>query len=104
MQIKVEQNDINKRLDNFITEAFFDEYKIQTNEILTRNIVQKNIVEGLIKVNSKPQKPSYKLKLNDVIDFEIKEKKELTINPKNIPLQRRSTNSASSSPPATRRR
>lgn len=86
MQIKIEQNDINKRLDNFITEAFFDEYKIQTGVILTRNIVQKNIIEGLIKVNSKPQKPSYKLKLNDIVDFEIKEKEEIKIKPKNIPL------------------
>ena len=86
MQIKIEENETTKRLDNFIVEAFFDEYKMQTGEILTRNIVQKNIMNGFIKVNSKVQKPSYKLKLNDIVDFEIKEKKEIIIKPKNIPL------------------
>ncbi len=86
MQIEIAQNGVNKRLDNFITEAFFDEYKIQTGDDLTRSIAQKNITEGLVLVNKKMQKPSYKLKMNDIVDFEIKKTEELTIKPKNIPL------------------
>ena len=87
MEIKIDENFKDQRLDNFSKDIFFEEYFLITNENLTRTKVQKYILEGKITVNNNPLKPSYKLKLNDTVSFEIEKKQnEIIINPKNIPL------------------
>lgn len=60
MEIPINQNDINKRLDTFFTDY-------------PRSKISSAITEGLIKVNNKAQKQSYKLKENDVISYDKKE-------------------------------
>ena len=87
MEIKIDENFKDQRLDNFSKDIFFEEYFLITNENLTRTKVQKYILEGKITVNKNLSKPSYKLKLNDTVSFEIEKKQnEIIINPKNIPL------------------
>ena len=87
MEIKIDENFKDQRLDNFSKDIFFEEYFLITNENLTRTKVQKYILEGKITVNKNLSKPSYKLKLNDTVSFEIEKKQnEIIINPKNILL------------------
>lgn len=57
MEIKVEQGDINKRLD-----TLFDNF--------SRSKIASAIEKGIIKVNNKIQKPSYKLKKDDIIIYD----------------------------------
>lgn len=52
----------------------------------TRSHVKKICDEGGLTVNGKPQKSNYKLKNNDVIEFEIRDSVELDLVPQNIPL------------------
>ena len=54
-------DDLTKRLDIFLVQYFENKYQ--------RGVIQKMIEGGLILVNQKPQKPSYKLKANDCIEF-----------------------------------
>ena len=56
MEIPINQNNINKRLD-----TFFDG--------VSRSKISLAIQNGIIKVNNKIQKPSYKLKLKDIISY-----------------------------------
>ena len=87
VEIKIDENYKDQRLDNFSKDFFFEEYFFITGESLTRTKVQKYIEQNKIKVNNSPSKSSYKLRLNDIVDFEIKkEENELIIKPKNIPL------------------
>ena len=60
--IKITQNDdVQKRLDIFIT-CFFD-------NLYPRAKISSYIDEKVVLVNGKRQKPSYKLKLNDTIEY-----------------------------------
>ncbi len=56
------------------------------NKNITRMSAQKLLEEGKILVNDKKEKPSYKVKVNDIISIEIPELKETEIIPENIPL------------------
>ena len=56
------------------------------NKNITRMSAQKLLEEGKILVNDKTEKPSYKVKVNDIISIEIPELKETEIIPENIPL------------------
>lgn len=76
MKFSIQEDDINKRLDNFASEKFN----------LTRNKAQKLIENGNIKVNNEIQKPSYKLRLNDLAEFIEEENKDFILQAKNIPL------------------
>ena len=67
MEIKAEQKDINKRLD-----TFFAEY--------SRSKISCAVEKGIIKVNQKTQKPSYKLKTDDIISYNENEL-NLFLNP-----------------------
>ena len=67
MKIIISQNDANKRLDTFFNN-------------ISRSKTALAIEKGIIKVNNKVQKSSYKLKHNDIITYDEQEL-NLLINP-----------------------
>lgn len=77
MNIFIDENDENKRLDSYLAEITPD---------LSRSKIQSFIKSGAVKINNTIKKPSYSLKENDKIEFETPEQKSLTIQPQNIPL------------------
>ena len=77
MKIFIDENDEGKRIDSYLSEITPD---------FSRSKIQNFIKNGDIKVNSTIKKPSYLLKTDDRIDFEIPEITELKIQPQNIPL------------------
>ena len=77
MIIYIDENDENKRLDSYLVEITPD---------LSRSKIQNFIKSGNVKINDTIKKPSYSLKENDKIEFEIPEQEDLTIKPQNIPL------------------
>ncbi len=78
MIIYIDENDENKRLDSFLSEITPD---------ISRSKIQNFIKAGCIKINDTLKKPSYILKENDKVDFEIPDdQKELEIKPQNIPI------------------
>lgn len=77
MIIFIDENDENKRIDSYLAE-------ITPN--LSRSKIQNFIKSGAVKINNTSKKPSYILKENDKIEFEIPEQENLTIPPQNIPL------------------
>ena len=58
-------DDIKKRVDIFIFQYFENAYQ--------RTAIQKLIEQGKILVNNKPSKPAYKLKINDIVEYDEKE-------------------------------
>ena len=70
-------NEEGLRLDKYLSGEYPD---------LSRVYIQKLIEDGNIVVNEKKEKPSYKIKENDVIYIEEVEVSELDIKPQNIPL------------------
>ena len=77
MIIFVEENDENKRLDTFLAEITPD---------LSRSKIQSLIKTKVVIVNETGKKPSYQLKENDKIEFELPKDEEIKIYPQNIPL------------------
>lgn len=78
MIIYIDENDENKRLDSFLSEITPD---------ISRSKIQNFIKAGCIKINDTLKKPSYILKENDKVDFEIPDnQEELEIKPQNIPI------------------
>lgn len=61
-KINVESFDVDKRLDQFMTESLLD---------YSRSLVQTWIEDGNILVNNKPSKSNYRLKENDEISYTI---------------------------------
>lgn len=76
MIIFVDENDDNQRLDNFLTEI----------SKLSRSKVQAAIKNAGVKVNDCIKKPSYIIKENDKIEFELTADDKINIVPQNIPL------------------
>lgn len=74
-QIGLEEDEA--RLDKWISGALPD---------LSRSYIQKCIKENHVLVNQKPQKASYRLKVDDEIVFSIPEAVEPAIEAENIPL------------------
>ncbi len=74
----VEAEDEGKRIDIYLNELL-DE--------LSRSALQKLIKASLITVNDKSFNKSLKIKTGDVIRVEIPEAKEITVEPKNIPIE-----------------
>ena len=68
MIIYIDENDENKRLDSYLSEITPD---------LSRSKIQNFIKSGNVKINDSIKKPSYILKENDKIDFEIPEEEKL---------------------------
>lgn len=79
MEINVTAREKGWRLDKFVQE--------KAPSWISRTYIQKAIKSGEIRVNDEIKKPSYKLKLGDVVFLEFPEKpKEVEILPENIPL------------------
>lgn len=78
MIIFIDENDENKRLDNYLSDMFTD---------ISRSKIQKFIKDGKVLVNDNIKKPAYGLKDGDKIEFEKLEEEELRIEPQNIPLE-----------------
>lgn len=78
MIIYIDENDENKRLDCYLSEITPD---------LSRSKIQNFIKSGNVKINDSIKKPSYILKENDKIDFEIPEEEKLEIKPQDIPIE-----------------
>lgn len=76
-QFIISSNHIGKRLDKFLIDEF---------EEKSRSLIQNLISSGEILVNENIVKTGYKLKENDCISVNIKEKPALQIQPENIPL------------------
>ena len=70
MIIFVDENDENKRLDSFLSEITPD---------LSRSKIQSLIKNGGVKLNDEAKKPSYQLKENDKIEFELPQGTENSI-------------------------
>lgn len=77
MIIYIDENDENKRLDCFLSEI---------NSDFSRSKIQSFIKSGNVKINETIKKPSYSLKENDKIEFDLPEQENITISPQNIPL------------------
>lgn len=77
MILVVDEKNINKRLDLFITDNI---------EGKSRSYVQGLIDEKNVTVNGKVKKSNYKLKLNDEIEIEIPEPIELKVEKETIPI------------------
>ena len=79
MQFKISEDDIDKRLDHFLTEKV-DEF--------SRSQIHKMIKTEHICVNGNPVKTGYKLELDDIITFSDVdvETDETPIEPEDIPL------------------
>lgn len=78
MIIFVDENDENKRLDSFLSEITPD---------VSRSKIQSLIKNGGVKLNDEAKKPSYQIKENDKIEFELPQDEEIKIEPQNIPLE-----------------
>ncbi|WP_291562024.1 MULTISPECIES: RluA family pseudouridine synthase [unclassified Clostridium] len=76
-ELQVKEDDINKRLDVFISEKLEDK---------SRSYVQGLIEEEKVKVNEKLKKSNYKLKLNDLVIVDVPEVTTLEIEKEDIPL------------------
>lgn len=74
MQIEISSIQENSRLDSLAIEDF------------TRNQIKNMIKEGNLKVNNKIEKPSYKLKKGDIVEYSFNLKEEIPPRPVNIPL------------------
>ena len=77
MNIKINEENVGKRIDSFIP---------MVKEDISRSMVQKLIEQKNIKVNGKETKHSYKLKLNDEIEIFVPEAKEIDLKAQDIPL------------------
>lgn len=75
-EILVEDSDLNKRLDSFLSEKLD----------LTRSRIQNLIEENNIKINNSNTKSSYKLRKNDIVSITIPPLKEIQAQAQNIPL------------------
>lgn len=76
MQLKVTENDNNKRLDVFLMEA----------SSYSRSKVQKMIAEHTVSVNGKEVKSSYRIKESDIIEYEEYVEEEMHVEAEDIPL------------------
>ena len=76
-KIRINEKDVGKRIDSLIP-------NIESE--ISRSMVQKLIAENNIKVNNEKTKSSYKLKLNDEIEINIPEAKEIDLKAQDIPL------------------
>lgn len=65
-----------QRLDTFIS----------LNSYLTRSFIQKLIRQELITVNSRKEKPGYRIKADDLIEVSIPDQPETILLPEDIPL------------------
>src|SRR5574344_791802 len=75
--LKIDEKNEDIRLDVYVSEVL---------ENISRSKIQDLIKNGDIKVNSKIQKPSYKLKCDDEVEIGLKEDEQILILPQDITL------------------
>ena len=78
MNFVVDKDNASKRLDIYLSENLED---------VTRSYIKTLIDDSKILVNNKKEKSGYKLKLNDIIDVTLEEKKSENIVAQDIPLE-----------------
>lgn len=78
MKIVINNEMAGKRIDSLISSCDFE---------ISRNTVQRLIDENQITVNGKTTKSSYKTNLNDEIEINIPEAREISLKPQDIPLE-----------------
>lgn len=78
LQFIVTEENVKMRLDLFLLEKI---------EGKSRSYLQKAIEEGKVLVNQKTVKASYKLNLDDVIDFDYLDQEELNLIPEDLELK-----------------
>lgn len=76
-KIKINEEQAGKRIDSFLSSVEKD---------LSRNTVQRLIKEENVKVNGVKTKDSYKVQLNDEIEIELPDAKEIDLKAQKIPL------------------
>ena len=74
----IEEDDANIRLDTFLTNIYPD---------VSRSYIQKQIKADRVTVNNKEIKPSYILKVDDIVGLEFENTKSDILEPQNIPLE-----------------
>lgn len=72
------QEEVNKRIDNYLSEK---------NEDLSRVAIQRLLQEEKILVNGKRAKASYKVRKNDEITIEEEKPKEIELKAQDIPIE-----------------
>lgn len=77
MKYKADEIDKGKRLDKFLADRETD---------ISRTLIKKVIDEELVLVNGKIEKASYKIEVNDVVEFEVPEPKETKMLAEDIEL------------------
>ena len=78
MKLIIDENNEGQRLDIFLSEIMPD---------FSRSKIQTGIKEGHSLVNNKKSKPSYNLKLGDIVHFDYETKTALLPQAENIPLE-----------------
>ena len=77
-----------KQIIDEISEGYrLDTYLAEVMPNISRSQIQKSIKEGNATVNKKAVKPSYGLKVGDIIEFKNTIEEEPVIQPENIPLE-----------------
>ncbi|QER41388.1 RluA family pseudouridine synthase [Thermodesulfobacterium sp. TA1] len=76
-EFKVEELEVGKRLDLFLKEKLPD---------LSRSRLQELIEASLVQVNERVVKPSYKIKLQDLIRIKVPTPQPLELKPKDVPF------------------
>lgn len=74
----VEEKDSGKRLDAYLASYLSNEY--------SRSRIKRFIDNGLVLINSKAKKASYRLRARDIIELNIPDEKPTNLIPENIPL------------------
>ena len=75
--LKIDSDNAGLRLDKYLKDSIGD---------MSRVYIQELIDEGLVLVNNKEVKSSYKTCLNDEIEVTLKEVEDLNVEPQNIPI------------------
>lgn len=77
---------VNIIVDNAYHQFRIDKYLSVIEESLTRSYIQKLIDDGMVTVNQKEVKQSFKISAGDNVSFRVPELEIVTIEPENIPL------------------
>lgn len=79
IKIEIDESQVGKRLDSLIPEL---KLEVEISRVYSKQLIE----DAAITVNDKASKPSYKVKLGDVLDLTIPEPEVLNIEAENIPL------------------
>lgn len=74
-------------IDEISEDSRIDSYLAEIMPNLSRSQIQKGIKQGVVSVNSNSVKPSYTLKVGDIIEFEKISNEEEPIKAEKIPLE-----------------